>query len=203
MSPSPSFLTRIGFAALIVALSTQPTFAADTNELNVGIQFDEMPVGTQWVVVHEGRPTRYVYTYIGPDKGQHRLHIESRKPGKKPKQIAIRFFDAQGRMLRSESHLGEVRRFEPYDCAYRLGPCTHTYRYPLPPKNGKKRHKARKEQYHNVRSNNGINVVRISRSGERRSYGFELGRFNIRVSNQYTNALGKKRGFKVTSIKTP
>jgi hypothetical protein len=190
-------------AALLVMVPYTASHATDDNTRNVGIQFTEMPVGTQWVVRRVDRKTRYIYTYIGQQDNEHRLRIEALKPGKKPKQIAIRYFDPQGRLLRSESHLGESRRYEPFDCTFRTGPCTHTYYYPLPPKKGKTRTRSTKTRFDNRRRDNGIEVVRFSRSGDRRTYWFELGKYNIRVSNKYTNALGKKRGFDVISIKAP
>lgn len=202
-STSPSLVLPV-LLSLVACLA--PANAEQSRP--AGIRFSEMPVGTEWIVDYLDKPRRYAYTYIGIQDNQHRLRIEAighpSKPGEKSRrQIAIRYFDKEGRLLRSESHLGEVTAYTPFDCAYQVGPCTHSIRYPLPPKNGRKRERTRTQRYLNQRNGDTFTLGRYSRSGNRTDFAFTLGQYNIRVHNEYTNRLGKTRGFRVTEINVP
>lgn len=200
----PGVLLLIAQSALAQTAQTAQTDQVVQSQ-PLGIRFSEMPVGTEWIIEYLDKPRRYAYTYIGAQQDQHLLRIEALnhppKTGEQVrKQIAIRYFDSQGRLLRSESHRGEVRTYTPFDCAYQVGRCTHTLRYPLPPRNGKARQRTMTQRYLNELDGDTFTLGRYNRNGEKTDFTFTLGQYNIRVHNRYTNRLGQKRGFNVTAI---
>lgn len=187
------FMTMIA----ILAAGSLPALADD-----VGIDFDAMPVGTVLVTeTREDEPQRYHETYLGREGAFHVVEIgrPDGKGGVKP--LTRRFFDAGGRLVRSEKKGRFQSSHTPFSCEYSTGPCETVYVYANPFRDGKR--VTHRRRYVN-RLDGTILTVSLARRGQDPlEIPYELGRYNLRVSSEYTNALGQIRGFRLIEIVEP
>lgn len=183
-------------ATLTPILLTLSAFAAD-----VGIRFDEMPVGTILVTESIGStPLRQSEQFVGK-RGEFFV-TEIRRRGKDGQWsiASTNFYDLRGRLVRLNGKNG-VQTYEPYSCHYVLGECKHTYRYPNPFKDN--RQIVNTSAYQNRLDGNNLFISWRLVDGKLVELPFRLGRYRLRVANQYRNRLGQEKGFRLIELTVP
>ncbi|WP_298356311.1 hypothetical protein [uncultured Litoreibacter sp.] len=169
---------------------------------DVGLQFDEMPVGTQWTIEYLDDQARREETYLGREGDFHITEYVGIKPTGERRVIFKRSYDAEGRLVKGERD-GAANTTLPFSCRYAVGECTHESKIPnvYSPSNDGFLESTRR---HVNRLEGGVFYFGMVLSdGTVREFPFELGKYNIRVAQEYENNLGQKRGFKLISIVEP
>lgn len=113
-----------------------------------------------------------------------------------------RYYDTQGRLVRAERD-GAAMTVLPFSCRYTVGKCTHDSKVPYvyAPSNDRFSEKT----LHHVNRLEGrvFYFGTVLSNGSVREYPFELGKYNLRVGQEYENFLGQKPGFKLVEIVEP
>lgn len=178
------------------AFAAQAGFAQE-----VGIQFDQMPIGTKWVTQNVGDEELAEETYLGPE-GDTYITDFYRINGGKRRFIFRKTYDAQGRWM-SGARNGAATSYAPYSCRYVVGECSHTSQIPhvFEPDNSK--FLSSTSAFKNRLENGVFYLGTVLSNGDVREYPFVLGKYNLRVGQDYENALGQKRGFKLVELVEP
>lgn len=167
---------------------------------DVGIRFAQMPVGTVLTISLRGALTYQVeQEYLGIQNGFQVMQVRKINDDGSRKDLSKIFFNAAGQRVYSERR-GKQNTYEPYDCRYALGVCetTHTYFNSL-----KATYVSNASKYINRIEGNTLYVGTFDATGEMYEVPFTLGPFNLRVSNEYKNALGRETGFSFVSLNIP
>lgn len=168
---------------------------------DVGIHFDKMPIGTTLITeVHRTKPFQRSEKYIGKQGAFYAIETKIRKGNDEFKKSSTDLYDLKGRLVRREREKG-FEEYTPYSCHYQLGVCEHDYQYPNPFKNfNQTKHKRR---YSTRLEGDTLIVSWALANGDAAEAPFELGPYNLRISNEYLNRLGRKTGFKFIELIEP
>ena len=187
------YLSRIFIALFALTL---PAYAQD-----VGIKFAEMPVGTTLVTdVLSSRPFQRSEKYVGKQGEFYVVENSITKSNGITKLSSTDYYDMKGRLVRLDREKG-FEAYTPYSCRYVIGECEHSYEYPNPFKDYRQTKNTRK---YSTRLDGKMLIVSWKlANGEIAEAPFELGPYNLRVSNIYRNRLGKKTGYKFVELIEP
>jgi|GEM_PF-5091260 len=169
---------------------------------DVGIQFDEMPIGTRWTIEYLDDQAQREETYLGREGDWHITEYFGIEPSGEREMIFKRYYDAQGRLVRGERD-GVANTKLPFSCRYRVGNCTHVSKVPYAYSPSNIRYSESKRAHVNRMEGNVFYFGTVLSDGSVREYPFELGDYNIRVGLEYVNNLGETRGFRLVEIVEP
>ncbi len=103
--------------------------ALTANAQTIGLQFDKIPVGSQFHYETDERSVYWIEIYKGKHSAYHELHSYWADRNFKPtKPFEIEYFNDAGLKIRSQKLSGSKPRFtfEPFDCARSTAPkCQH------------------------------------------------------------------------------
>ncbi len=181
---------------------TSPPPSTDTagKITDVGIQFDQMPIGTKLTIRLRGFSTYLVEEeFMGSEDGFFVMKIRKINDDDSRKELTKAFYDAEGRHVYSE-RFGKTNTYEPYNCRYVLGECEMIYTY----------YNSLTDKYV---TNTSKRVNRIEDDvlylgifdalGDLYEVPMTLGPFNLRVSNEYKDALGDDAGYSFVDLHIP
>ncbi len=104
------------------------TFSAQAQKIGgIGIQFDQMPTGTQAYYEHSDGSS-WTDVYAGKKRGK---YVVNRYKGKRTsgRKISVRLYDANGRLVSFTGYGSRADKytltFKPYSCEFQLGNCTN------------------------------------------------------------------------------
>jgi hypothetical protein len=185
-------MKRFVSAAMFGLLVAHQATAEDTS-----INFADMPVGMSYTVEVIGKPnTLNRYEYIGVEDGFHIMEATHIPNGEEARLTLRRRFDAQGRRVRDDLVSGVYTSYEPFDCNYGLGACTHVREYPNSKDPAVAEMFKKKTSYTVTLEDDKLVVVTDT--------GFEtvytLGPFNLRVGAQSTSSSGRLRGYTLVEV---
>ncbi len=169
---------------------------------DVGIQFDDMPVGTQWTIEHLDDQARRQETYLGREGDWHLTDYVGINPDGSQRWVFRRYYDAEGRLVKGERE-GAANSTLPYSCRYVVGDCTHHSKVPKTYSPSNDGFLERMRSHVNRLEGDTFYFGTVLSDGSVREYPFKLGKYNIRVGQEYETALGAKRGFKLIGIVEP
>lgn len=181
---------------LVAALLSVPSLAQD-----VGIKFDEMPIGTTLVTeVFSSKPFRRSEKYIGKRDEFYVVETSLIRTGGKIERYSTDYYDLKGRLIRRDRSRG-FEEYSPYSCHYELGVCVHRYQYPNPFKNYNQT--ANKRKYITRLEGDTLIVSWSLADGNVAEVPFKLGPYNLRLSSENVNRLGRKTGYKFVDLIEP
>jgi len=165
------------------------------------IDFSELKVGTELTVKYRGfSDSTIVKKYVGLE-GEHHVFEESKLLEDGSRELVTRhFFDSEGRLLYVMKGDKRSRTYTPFSCEYVLGDCEHKLEYLNP---FKKTYVVNEGRYRNRLDGETLLLGAFKSDGEMFEVPFELGPHNLRVSNEYENALGQETGYSFVGFETP
>jgi len=186
----------------VIAAVGLTLLAAPANAEDIGLQFDDMPIGTKLITeTLDDDPQQYAETYVGKKGEFHVIELSRIKSDGTEPRILVRLYDEAGRLIRKEKDGKLNSSNTPFSCEYVLGPCEQTYVYANPFKNGKL--VTHDDFYRNELRGKTLTVAKQLADGSFLEIPYELGPYNLRVSSKYTNNLGQVRGYRLIEISEP
>ena len=183
--------------ALALLLTMGPAMAQD-----IGIQFDQMQPCTRWTTENIDDQSRREETYLGREGDFYITEYIGTKPSGEQRFVFKRYYDTQGRLVRAERD-GAAMTVLPFSCRYAVGKCTHNSKVPYVYGPSNDRFSEKTLHHENRLEGRVFYFGTVLSNGSVREYPFELGKYNLRVGQEYENNLGQKRGFKLVEIVEP
>ncbi len=194
---------RSALIALLLFAGLLPVHASE-----VGIRFSEMEIGTRIVTApvkddNAASLSNFEKTvaeeYVGQQDGFHLTRLSHLNRDGSWKPVVTIYYDEQGRRVKSERN-GRWSTYTPYSCTFVLGSCEHTYVYYNPIT---KKDVTNVDRYKNRLEGDTFYRGYVRSDGSLLEIPYKLGRYNFRISSEYTNALGHKRGHRLVEFHEP
>ena len=178
-------------------------FASQLAAQDVGILFDEMPVGTQ-IITQSVDPDRspQLSEYIGLEDG---LHVMSNSRLQEDGEVVFlntTHYDGDGRQVRS-NNVEVYSAYEPFSCRYAVGDCTQSWTYPNSLEAENAEYFTKEQSFQNRLDGTTFTVGMLRDDGSLRETTYELGPYNLRISSRYTRYNGETRGYDLVEIIEP
>ena len=166
----------------------------------VGIRFSELDAGTKLTTQQRGfSDATIVEEYVGREGDHHVFEVGERLDDGSLKPISRSFYDAEGRMIYIMK--GDKKSsYTPFSCSFVLGECEHELSYYNPLS---KKFVERTETFKNRRDGEIFYLGVIQSDGEMFEVPYRLGPHNLRISNEYQNALGQDTGYSFVRLDVP
>jgi len=190
-------------ACLLVAVLAAPAFlGAEGGETRgVSIQFDGLKVGTQLTIQRRGfSDSKIAETYVGKDGEHHVFEISEVQEDGSLELISRSHYDEAGREVFVVKDGKKITTFTPFSCMYVLGDCEHTSSYFNPFTD---KYIESTSQYKNHRDGDTLYIGAVKSDGELLVVPYQLGAHNLRISNEYKNALDQDTGFSFVNLEIP
>lgn len=168
----------------------------------IGIQFWDMKPGTKWVTETLDEPKSLrEETFLGQEGDFYITEMYRTENGER-KFIFKNFYDAKGRRVRGERD-GAAVTYEPFQCRYTVGDCTHHSSVPHYYKPSNDKYLERSSDHKNRLEGDTFYLGWVATDGSVKEFPFVLGKYNLRVGQKYKNNLGDVRGFKLIELVEP
>ena len=170
---------------------------------DVGIQFDNIEVGTRLIAQQLGKDRFTTKDYIGIEDDYHVLVSGRIDEDGEYTALSRELYDQEGRQV--GTNRGETfATYAPFSCSFVVGDCTHEWTYPNAMEADTAEYFTQTLVYQNRLVDGMLHVLILRENGETITLSYTLGDNNWRTSQRTVSTVnGNVYGYDLVAIETP